>query len=117
MINGMRNISGRRIAGARKRNNNWITQQELSDALIAKGVQLDRAAIAKIENGLRGILDYELLAISQILDVELDWLLAERHAPAATETPAPHRADDLEEAAPPAPEPPARRDNGALVFL
>jgi len=39
------------------------------------GVQLDRAAIAKIENDLRYVLDYELKVIAQVLDVRVDWLL------------------------------------------
>ncbi|HOW96505.1 MAG TPA: helix-turn-helix domain-containing protein [Kiritimatiellia bacterium] len=113
----MKNISGRRIASARKRNNNWITQQELSDAAIARGVQLDRAAVAKIENGLRGVLDYELLTISEILGVELDWLLSERATPAAAEPAAPPHPDELEEPAPSRPQPPARDENRALIFL
>jgi hypothetical protein len=40
-------------------------------------VQLDRAAIAKIENNLRGVLDYELKALAIVLSVQVDWLLGE----------------------------------------
>jgi hypothetical protein len=40
------------------------------------GVELDRAAIAKIENGLRGVLDYELAAIACALGVRVRRLLA-----------------------------------------
>jgi hypothetical protein len=36
---------------------------------------LDRAAIAKIENDLRGVLDYELRALAKALGVRVDWLL------------------------------------------
>jgi transcriptional regulator with XRE-family HTH domain len=36
---------------------------------------MDRAAVAKIENNLRRVLDYELKAIAGALDVEVDWLL------------------------------------------
>jgi transcriptional regulator with XRE-family HTH domain len=36
---------------------------------------MDRAAVAKIENNLRRVLDYELKAIATALDVKVDWLL------------------------------------------
>jgi hypothetical protein len=39
------------------------------------GVQLDRAGIAKIENNLRHVLDYELKALATALVVDVDWLL------------------------------------------
>lgn len=70
-----RNISGRRIAEARIVAKPPITQEELSARLALLGVQMDRAAVAKIENNLRRILDYELKAIAVALDVEVDWLL------------------------------------------
>lgn len=72
-----KNISGRRIAEARQARNPAITQDALSGRLARRGVQLDRAAIAKIENGLRHILDYELKAFADVLAVEVDWLLGE----------------------------------------
>jgi HTH-type transcriptional regulator, cell division transcriptional repressor len=70
-----RNISGRRIAEARIAARPPITQEELSTRLALLGVQMDRAAVAKIENNLRRVLDYELKAIARALDVEVDWLL------------------------------------------
>jgi len=36
---------------------------------------MDRAAVAKIENNLRRVLDYELKAFAAALDVQVDWLL------------------------------------------
>lgn len=38
-------------------------------------MQLDRTAIAKIENGQRGVFDFELKALAAVLDVEANWLL------------------------------------------
>ena len=70
-----RNISGRRIAEARVAAEPPITQEDLSARLALLGVQMDRAAVAKIENNLRRVLDYELKAIAGALDVEVDWLL------------------------------------------
>jgi transcriptional regulator with XRE-family HTH domain len=64
-----KNISGERIAQARKRCQPPLTQAALSDRVIRLGVPLDRAAIAKIENGLRGVQDFELVAIAKALDV------------------------------------------------
>lgn len=44
-----------------------MTQLELAEKSQALGIKLDRASIAKIENGLRCVLDYELAGISIIL--------------------------------------------------
>ena len=52
-----------------------LTQDDLSGKIARLGVQLDRAAIAKIENNLRGVLDFELRALSIALGVRIDWLL------------------------------------------
>lgn len=62
-----KNISGRRIAEARKRCRPPLTQAALSDRLARLGVRLDRAAIAKIETGLRGVQDFEVVAIARVL--------------------------------------------------
>jgi transcriptional regulator with XRE-family HTH domain len=70
-----KNISGRRIAEARGLFHPPLTQDELSGKLARLGVQLDRAAIAKIESNLRGVLDYELRAFAKALGVRVDWLL------------------------------------------
>lgn len=72
---GRRNISGERIAQARGLFKPPLTQDDLSGRVARLGVQLDRAAIAKIENDLRGVLDYELKALAIALGVEVDWLL------------------------------------------
>ena len=52
-----------------------LTQDALSGKLAAVGIQLDRAAVAKIENGYRRVLDYELKALAEVLGVEVNWLL------------------------------------------
>ena len=70
-----KNISGRRIAEARNLLNPPITQEELSGKLALSGVNLDRAAIAKVESAKRGVLDFELKALSKALHVSVDWLL------------------------------------------
>ncbi len=72
-----RNIVGRRVAQARATLNPELTQDALSGKLARLGVQLDRAAIAKIENGYRHVLDFELKALAQALGVEISWLLGD----------------------------------------
>ena len=70
-----KNISGRRIAERRNALSPLITQDALSGRLARMGVQLDRAAIAKIEGNYRCVSDFELKAIAQALDVSVDWFL------------------------------------------
>jgi transcriptional regulator with XRE-family HTH domain len=70
-----KNIVGRRVAEARQGCNPTLTQDALSGRLARLGIQLDRAAIAKIENNYRHVLDYELKALSAVLGVDANWLL------------------------------------------
>ena len=72
-----KNIVGRRVAEARQSREPALTQDALSGRLARQGIQLDRAAIAKIENNHRHVLDYELRALADVLGVEVDWLLGD----------------------------------------
>ena len=72
-----KNIVGKRVARARAAHDPELTQDALSGRLAGVGVQLDRAAIAKIENGYRRVLDFELKALAQALGVEVSWLLGD----------------------------------------
>ena len=74
-----KNISGRRIAEARTHARPPLTQEELSGKLALLGIQLDRAAVAKIESDRRGVLDFELKAIAEVLGVKVEWLLGAGH--------------------------------------
>jgi transcriptional regulator with XRE-family HTH domain len=69
------NICGKRIAEARSIAQ--LTQETLSAKLALLGVNMDRAAVAKVENHLRRVLDYELRALATVLDVSVDWLLGD----------------------------------------
>jgi hypothetical protein len=73
----LKNIVGRRVAKARQHCEPALTQDALSGRLARQGIQLDRAAIAKIENNHRHVLDYELKALAEVLGVEVDWLLGD----------------------------------------
>jgi hypothetical protein len=70
-----KNIVGKRIAEARHFSTPPLTQDALSGKLARFDIQLDRAAIAKIENNLRRVLDYELKALAEALGVQVNWLL------------------------------------------
>ncbi|SDZ00594.1 Helix-turn-helix domain-containing protein [Proteiniborus ethanoligenes] len=70
-----RNIAGSRIKIARLKNN--MTQQELSVKLETLAVYVDRASISKLEQKKRIITDIELVALSQVLNVSVSWLLGQ----------------------------------------
>jgi len=70
-----KNIVGRRVAEARKSRSPRLTQEDLSGKLARLGIQVDRAAVAKIENGHRYVLDYELKALAEVLGADANWLL------------------------------------------
>jgi hypothetical protein len=72
-----KNIIGRRVAEARRECKPPITQDALSGKLARLGINLDRAAIAKIENNHRHVFDYEVKALARVLGVEASWLLGE----------------------------------------
>ena len=70
-----RNIIGQRVREARLKFNPPLTQDQLSGRLAAKGTDLDRVAITKIETGTRASFDYEVRALAVVLKVDVKWLL------------------------------------------
>jgi hypothetical protein len=71
------NIVGERVKQTRLRRKPPLTQDELSGKLAQHGVNVDRAAISKIEIGARCVVDYELKALAKALGVKAGWLLGE----------------------------------------
>ena len=68
------NISGQRIRQARERMG-W-DQNELAAALqVDFKIKLDQSDISEIERQVRGVKDFELDAISRLLEVSPEWLL------------------------------------------
>lgn len=67
------NLVGLRVKEAR--NAATLTQEQLAQRLFKLGVSIDRAGIAKIETGIRGVLDFELVALAKSLNVKVAWLL------------------------------------------
>jgi transcriptional regulator with XRE-family HTH domain len=73
MANVGQNLVGKRVKEARGKAQ--LTQNDLSEKLAELGVSIDRAGIAKIETGIRGVLDFELIALAKSLGVKVVWLL------------------------------------------
>ena len=68
-----KNIIGVRLKEARI--SNGLTQKQLSTKLEVIEIYIDRASISKIERQVRVVTDFELLALSKILNVTPNWLL------------------------------------------
>lgn len=60
----LRNVARPRVKEARLKNN------------MTQAAYIDRASISKLEQQKRIITDIELITISKILNVSIDWLLA-----------------------------------------
>lgn len=72
-INGRKNIAGSRIKSIREKNG-W-SQADLAAKLQLENVVVEQKAISRMERGERLIADYELLALSKVLEVSMEWLL------------------------------------------
>ena len=73
-MDGKQNISGMRIRKIRLQHG--LDQVELAAALnVEYGVKLEQSDISEIERQVRSVKDYELDAISKVLDIDPIWLL------------------------------------------
>lgn len=70
---GNKNVCGVRISERRKEIN--MKQVDLLRKLQEKGLDFNASGLSKIEGQIRNINDYELIAISEILGVSVNWLL------------------------------------------
>ena len=69
-----RNVTGKTIHRLRMAAHPKITQEDMAGRLARQGVQLIQSQVAKIENGERPVLDYELAAIAKALKVPIQTL-------------------------------------------
>jgi len=68
------NICGERIREARKEKG--LNQIDLVTAIHDEfGIKMDSTSLGRIERNERGVWDFELVAFSKILDVNINWLL------------------------------------------
>lgn len=70
---GTKNLIGARVEAARK--DLGMKQKDLLAQLQVRGVDLNASGLSKLEGQIRLVTDHELLALSQILNVSVDWLL------------------------------------------
>ena len=74
MVDEKQNISGPRIRQVRLQHG--LDQVELAAALnVDYGVKLEQSDVSEIERQVRSLKDYELDAISKVLDIDPIWLL------------------------------------------
>lgn len=68
------NVCGPRVRAAREKLG--MSQVDLAAAMtVDHKIELDQSDISEIERGVRGVKDYELLALASVLDVDVRWLL------------------------------------------
>ena len=72
-FDGKKNICGLRVREARK--SLGLSQGDLAARLQVSGVVIERNSISRIESGERFVADYELLVLSQVLNVSPSYLL------------------------------------------
>jgi len=73
-----KNICGKRIKELRRNmqgSKNRMTQDDLAAKLQLCGGNFERTTISHIENGSRGVADYELVQIAYVLGVDLNALV------------------------------------------
>lgn len=70
---GNRNLIGARVELARK--NQGMKQKDLLAQLQVNGVDMNASGLSKLEGQIRFVTDFELVALANILDVSVDWLL------------------------------------------
>ena len=72
-FDGKKNICGLKVREARK--SLGLSQGDLAARLQVSGVVIERNSISRIESGERFVADYELLVLSQVLNVSPSYLL------------------------------------------
>ena len=70
---GSRNLVGTRVEMARK--SQGMKQKELLAQLQVSGVDMNASGLSKLEGQVRHVTDFELVALADILNVSVDWLL------------------------------------------
>lgn len=71
--NGKKNVCGERVRLARLQQR--LTQEDLAAKLQIEGVIMERDSVSRIEIGTRFVTDYELMILSSVLDVSMQWLV------------------------------------------
>ena len=72
---GCRNLCGKRIAVLRKQQTPPLSQRALACCMQLRGINMDKNAIHRIENGERMVRDMELKAFAEILHTTITNLI------------------------------------------
>lgn len=70
---GTRNICGAKVEQRRKEIG--MKQKDLLTQLQIRGVDLNTSGLSKLEGQVRSVCDTELIALSEVLGVSVNWLL------------------------------------------
>ena len=70
---GKKNVCDNRVRDARQKQR--LTQEDLAAKLQIAGVIMERDSVSRIEIGTRFVTDYELMVLSKVLDVSMQWLV------------------------------------------
>ena len=70
---GTRNICGSKVEERRKEIG--LKQKDLLTQLQIRGVDLNASGLSKLEGQVRSVCDTELIALSEVLGVSVNWLL------------------------------------------
>lgn len=70
---GDRNIVGARVEQTRKEIG--MKQKDLLTQLQVRGIDLNASGLSKLEGQLRFVTDTELVALSDVLGVSIEWLV------------------------------------------
>ena len=73
-----KNIIGHRMRIFRAMQNPPLQQMDLLARLNLNGLEISQSTLSKIENEERVVPDFELLAISKAMNVDILWLLGEK---------------------------------------
>lgn len=75
--NGVNNLCGKKIKELRQNLPEKTSQRKFADMLQLAGLNVDKNAVQRIENGKRFVTDIELKVIAKVLKVSCDFLLEE----------------------------------------
>ncbi len=70
---GDRNICGKKVE--QRRREIGMKQKDLLTQLQIRGVDLNASGLSKLEGQIRSVSDYEIVALSEVLNVDVSWLL------------------------------------------
>ena len=70
---GTRNIVGSRVEAKRKELG--MKQKDLLTQLQIRGVDLNASGLSKLEGQIRSVSDFELVALAEVLNTNVAWLL------------------------------------------